>query len=319
MDFIALSLNPFDWRGPAFLLFYVCFTTGALIVANRMRRAAESDPDPHAVKPTVNDPYLVAYLRNGGKETLRLATVTLIDRGLLVVYPDYKIGTKPGVQPALAQNQIERAALEWFKTPKAADSIFKDKPSQEAADLLKVRLTELGLMPNAAMKADRTRRGMVCAAIVLAVAWIKIFVALSRGHHNVLILFFLSLFAVMLAFACAHPLRTPRGDDLLTDLNQLFGRLKQPNTTILPGQSTQELAWLAAVYGLAALPAGDEFAYTRRIYPQGSASSSDAGSSWDSSSSSDSGSSSSDSGSSSSCGSSCGGGGCGGGCGGCGS
>jgi uncharacterized membrane protein YgcG len=99
--------------------------------------------------------------------------------------------------------------------------------------------------------------------------------------------------------------RTERGKAFLNDLHGLFGRLKEQGVTRRrSGQSTQELAWLAAVFGVAALPAA-HFAYAQQLYPVRT---SDSG-----------GSSSSDSGSSSSCGSSCGGGGCGGGCGGCGS
>jgi hypothetical protein len=47
-----------------------------------LRRAGES-AEPPAVN--LSDPYLIAYLRGGKNEVLRIATVTLIDRGYLTV------------------------------------------------------------------------------------------------------------------------------------------------------------------------------------------------------------------------------------------
>ncbi len=75
-------MNPFDLAGPQFLLFYLAFGGCVLLVLNLIRRARESSD---SSKVTLTDPYLIAYLRGGKNEALRLGTVSLIDRGLLVV------------------------------------------------------------------------------------------------------------------------------------------------------------------------------------------------------------------------------------------
>src|SRR5262245_590198 len=75
-------MNPFDLRGPEFLLFSFCFSLAVVIAIVVLRRRAESGPAP---KIDLGDPYLVAYLRGGGDEALRLVVVSLVDRGALVM------------------------------------------------------------------------------------------------------------------------------------------------------------------------------------------------------------------------------------------
>ena len=75
-------MNPFDLSGPEFLVFYLSLAAvviGALVL---WRRASESAGAP---KIDLADPYLIAYLRGGENEALRVALVSLIDRGLLIV------------------------------------------------------------------------------------------------------------------------------------------------------------------------------------------------------------------------------------------
>src|SRR5262245_9138943 len=73
-------MNPFDLRGPEFLVFYLILSTIVIGVLILSRRAAEFGNIP---KTDVSDPYLIAYLRGGKGETLRLATLSLIERRLL--------------------------------------------------------------------------------------------------------------------------------------------------------------------------------------------------------------------------------------------
>src|SRR5437588_12837497 len=74
-------MNPLDLRGPEFLLFYLFLIALTPIALMILRRAAEAGDAP---KMELADPYLIAYLRGGENETLRVAIVSLIDRGLLV-------------------------------------------------------------------------------------------------------------------------------------------------------------------------------------------------------------------------------------------
>ena len=99
----------------------------------------------------------------------------------------------------------------------------------------------------------------------------------------------------------SRPRVTAKGEALLKHMRMLFGNLKDRASSLRPSSSPNELALLAAVFGIGAIPLS-AFPYAQKLYPKAATSSaSSCGSSCGSSS-----------------GSSCGGGGCGGGCGGCG-
>jgi uncharacterized protein (TIGR04222 family) len=302
--------NPFDLRGPEFLCFYagliVC--VGAALWALRDLGGNGPAAASRERMPEITDPYLVSCLRGGREEVWRLATVTLIDRGLLKVKENNEVKTRSKADPSHGQNDVERAAINWFKTPHPAESIFKQKELLALAEPYEKQLEALGLRPDAALRSARLVRHWLAWLALVGVAGWKIHLALARGHSNIgflIVLAIAGLFIVSIAAGDARRI-TERGKALLNDLHGLFGRLKEqgPTTTRRAGQATQELVWLAAVFGVAALPVA-QFAYAQQLYPAPVSSS--GGTGGDSSSSS------------SSCGSSCGGGGCGGGCGGCGS
>jgi hypothetical protein len=113
-----------------------------------------------------------------------------------------------------------------------------------------------------------------------------------------------AVFLVLLALTFRR--RTALGDDVLADLQQLFAGLNARAALLPADGSSNEMAFVAAVFGIAAATVNPRVAALKDLFPKASSSSS---------SSSGCGSSCGSSG----CGSSCGGGGCGGGCGGCGS
>jgi len=58
-------MNPFDLRGPEFLVFYLLFTLLTLLALHLWRRAAEAGPFPPQ---DVTDPYLYACLQGGSRK-----------------------------------------------------------------------------------------------------------------------------------------------------------------------------------------------------------------------------------------------------------
>ncbi len=73
-------MNPFDLRGPEFLVFYFFFSAAVIGCITLLRRL---DENRESGKPPLDDPYLVAYLRGGEGEAVRVAALSLFDRGLL--------------------------------------------------------------------------------------------------------------------------------------------------------------------------------------------------------------------------------------------
>lgn len=290
-------MNPFELRGPEFLAFYAAFGALVLGVLFSMRHAGEPDD---ASRISLSDPYSIACLRGGRNEALRVATMSLIDRGLLQV-DDSRLETRDVNDLERVQDPLERAILEKFKwRADEAASIFRDSGAGSAADEMGNALERLGLFAGERTTWDRRSRLILALVALWAVAGIKIVIGLSR-HRPVGFLLGLAGVLTVLAFRIHDPRRTRRGDLLLEDLRTLFRQLKERARQLRPATDAAEATLLAAVFGLAMLPEAG-WVHLRKLYPKATGS---AGGSWSSSCGA-------------SCGSSCGGGGCGGGCGGCG-
>jgi uncharacterized protein (TIGR04222 family) len=288
-------MSPFDLRGPEFLVFYIALGLLMLFVLFVLRQAAEPSD---AIQMDLSSPYLISYLRGGKNELLRIATISLIHRGLLKVSGTKVSITAPNVMNG-AGTSIERKLLSHFAKPKEASSVF----SELSFDEYDADLERLGLLPDDTIRTGRSLRLVVALVVLWGVALSKIAIALSRGRSNIQFLIILSVLFGYLAYRMIYKRLTRRGESMLAGLRSLFSSLKNRASSASGNWSANELTLLGAVYGIAALPTSI-CPYARTLYPA-AASSSDSG-----------GDSSSSSCGSSSCG---GGGGCGSGCGGCGS
>jgi uncharacterized protein (TIGR04222 family) len=290
-------VNPFDLRGPAFLLFYLTVAVAVIAVVRLWRRGAEDG----AVPPGMNvDPYAVAHLRGGAEEAIRVAVLALVDRGLLEV-KGAELQAVPGAVQRV-RRPLECAILGATATARTSYELPKDATLAAACSDIELGLRSQRLLPSAAQQGLRLRLLVGALLVLWGVAGIKVLVAMSRGHANVGFLIGLAVIAALVARSALKRPRTTIGDRFLADLRALFSGLEQRASILPAGGATNELALLAGVFGVAAL-AGSHRAAADALFPRATSSAS-----------------------SSSCGSSCssssgdgGGGGCGGGgCGGCG-
>ena len=285
--------SPFDYRGPEFLAFYLLFGMVALVALYAVRRLGESD-DPPPVN--FNDPYLIGYLRGGWREPIRIATISLIDRGFLKA-DGANVTAAPDRPWTALRGVMEPTVARFFSARAAAAGAFQDAGCRGAADTYKSQLTELGLLPDEGARLRQAIWFLIAAGALWGVAGYKLYLAAQRGRHNIQFLVFFAIVFTLIAWFVSRPRVTRRGAALITSLKTLFQPLSDRAGTLLQGANPNEVLLLAAVFGMGALPEGLT-PYSKALYPAAS---------------------SSGCGSSSSCGSSCGGGGCGGGCGGCGS
>jgi uncharacterized protein (TIGR04222 family) len=279
-------MNPFDLPGPPFLVFYVCLLAAVVYGALRCRKSLEAG-EPSRLD--LSDPYLIAFLRGGPNESLRVAVINLVDRGLLNAKKT-KLCRTARATPSSAGKAIERAVLDQTSAPVEAASLFNGSGLTSAFSSYQTFLEGERLLPDGSQVLVRFSLFLVTLGIVLGIGVTKLLIALDRGHHN--IGFLIALMCIGgggAAFVC-FPRLTEKGRLMLEDLRSLYSRLRDRAADIQPGGATIEAAMLAAVFGLTALP-GEAFAYSKTLFPRAS----QAGSS---------------------CGSSCGSGGCGGGCGG---
>jgi uncharacterized protein (TIGR04222 family) len=286
--------NPFDLPGPDFLVFYAflgALTIGLLWLARRASEAAD------APRIDYSDPYLLAYLRGGQSEVIRVVTVSLIDRDLLESNDDRLVAANQNAVN-IVRRPVEKALLQHFRFRAQASSAFTSPAILSTCQEYKDTLQRLGLLPDESILRARLWRFVIAVIVLTGVAALKVLIALQRGRTNIFFLILIAVFFVFVAIRLHNPLRTRRGDALLADLRQLFSSLKARASMLRPGGETADAALLMAVFGLDALPAV-AFPYAKRFQPKNtSLSTSSCGSACGSS-----------------CGSSCGGGG---GCGGCG-
>lgn len=285
-------MNPFDLRGPEFLVLYGMLAIAVIMLAFWKRHQREND-DTRPL-PKLDDPYLIAYLRGGREGAIETALVSLVDRKHVVV----EDGQMVAMRTKRIQHPLEQTLLGELASPRKARDARKLR-CEESMDGYQRYLLKQGLLPDGNQKAARLWDTVVACLVLVAVAMTKIAIALARGRTNILFLVILMLISVAVTIAVCNPRLTARGRQALEHLQTLLARLKGRADSLRPSQDTQELMLLAAVFGVMAVPV-TAMPQREMLYPVNTSSSSSGG----------------DSGSS--CGSSCGGG-CGGGCGGCGS
>jgi uncharacterized protein (TIGR04222 family) len=241
----------------------------------------------------------IAFLRGGAGEAIQVAILNLVDRGMLALNGEAVL--VPPLQPTShLMRPTERAIVAAAKQPAKAATLLADRDVNSAVHAeCRPELERRGLLPSRTQLASRHGLWILSGGALAFVAGLKIAVALARSRSNVGFLVLLGLAFVVGTFLVTHPRRTAAGSALLADMTTLFSGLKDRASSLQPRQSGNDVAMLAAIYGVSAAYAVHP--EMEQLFPRPS---SNDGSSGDSSSGS-------------SCGSSCGGGG--GGCGGCGS
>lgn len=312
-------MNPFDLPGPQFLLLYIIFA--GLVIAGLVfsRRRAELSPSTPRID--LSDPYLIAFLRGGEKEVLRVATVTLIERGLLV-RNEQQIQRAENASPDSVRRPIEQALLKKYARPGKVSWIFEDDGLSMACEPYAKTLHRARLLPDDYVHRGRLVRLVIATFLLTGVGFTKVMIALDAGRTNVGFLIVLIVASLIIAAAISFPRLTESGRAMIEDVQSLYGGLRNRASSVKVGGASAtnagsagvEPMMLAAVFGVGAL-AGSGFSFAEGLFrgqdkrrSNSCASDGDCGSSCSTSSSSCS------SGSSSSCsgGSSCGGGGCGG-------
>lgn len=300
-------MNPFDLPGPAFLMFYVAVSVVVIsgIIIARGRLEASDAP-----RIDLSDPLLIAYLRGGHSEAMRVAAISLIDRGLLLCIGT-RLETAPHVRTESVRRPLEKQLLEKFVSSGDASAMFDDPKLKLATKEYEHTLKKMRLLPDESITYARTMIFGGAIFLLGGLSVVKLIIALGRGRTNVAFLIILAIVAIVIAAKLSFPRLTESGKAMLEDIKHLYSGLKGRASLLQSGGATIEPMMLAAVFGVGAL-AGQGFAYTQTLFPHArrTSESSSSGSSCNSSCGSSGG---------SSCGSSCGGGGCGGGCGGCGS
>ena len=293
----------FDLGGPSFLLFFallVAATYAAVILA---RRALSPGGLPAR---KLTDPILIAHLRGGPREAVRVALVELVRRGLV---------TLDGRRLFVATDALDRTSDPFEReiitacrgNAMTVDALRRAPELRRGALARRAQLVAAGLVTSA---NGWIAQGLVFLAGALTLgltAAHKVQLGLERGRPVELLVFMATVAVVALPLV-AFRRRTRRGQRVLADLRVLLSGARRG----ISEQSGPSLTLVAAACGVGALSAVPAFASAGALFDRAS---------WAGGSSSG-GSGCGAGGASSSCGasggascgggSSCGGGGCGG-------
>ena len=279
--------------GPVFLVIYVLLAIAVnvwLRYDQRQREVAK----PARFMEIAQDPYQVAYLRDGIGEAVRLAVFSLLDRGLLEE-ADGAVRRVRGDADSLARRPIEKAVLLGCKEWAEVSVIQAQRGVSAACQVYQRALEQQDLLADARTFTSRFLPFVAALALLLGVAVARALWAVSHGRHNIGFLIILAIIGAIALVIAWRQRRTGLGDAALDRLNVLFANLKRRTSDLVPGGQSNDAVLTAALFGMAALPASS-FPYIERLFPKPKSSGDGGGDS----------------------GSSDGGGGCGGGCGGCG-
>jgi uncharacterized protein (TIGR04222 family) len=281
-------------RGPEFLALFI----GTAIAVCILVRVAIAAGEPRSDGMRARDPYMIAYLRGGEGELIRVVVLSLAIRGLLKI-SGTGIQTVDPTEIKRADLPVEKAILEACRQQVTPILLRQNGRVEAAGQEFEYQLVALGLLADAAVRKLRWFPVLIGVAFLVALAVAKIEVALATGHSNVAFLIIATLVAAILLLSLVFRRLTRRGRAVLRELNALFHSLRRRSGG-LSATAVPETTMLAAVFGVYVLPEIDRNAW-RKLFPQPQAGNSSGGSGCGASG----------------CGG--GGGGGGGGCGGCGS
>ncbi len=304
--------NPFYWTGPWFLAFYLVFGL-AVYYGVRELLLRQELRNPHAQLTLADDPYRIAFLRGGALEAVKIAAIVLVDRGLLRADGPL-LETTSADSLRFASHDIERDVLRLYLGRQGhSKELAVQADAFPSCQAYLKSLTEQELLVGAPLLRRREKFTWVAHYLLLTVALVKAIIAVSTGHYNLLFLAIMTaVFLLKLRGLRTNP-TSSAARRLLSDLRMLFSRLNLRSSRLQAGNGSADMALLAAIFGIGALPLA-VYPYLLDLYPMARpaySGDSSSGSSGDSSSGGDGG---GDSGGSS-CGSGCGGCGGGGGCG----
>lgn len=242
-----MNWNPFDLRGPEFLLLYLVFIVCLLVLQWALRRRREAPPDAAEGFGRALDPLGAGYLRAGFPGVVETAVAALVSKGTLRC--DGRRLAR-AAQPASTAPGWERAAYAVFREPRPAERLAADAEFKRTVEAEIVRpLVAEGSAVGAENGSAAVRDALLVALSLVAAAGYKIHLAYERGKSNVGFLIALAILAVFGALVVGGARRaTARGKARLAALRLLAPSRREP-----PDAAAAALA--VGVWGVFALPA----------------------------------------------------------------
>lgn len=218
-----MNWNPFDLRGPEFLLLYATFIGVVWCLQWAARRRREAPRDAGGLGRAL-DPVAAGYLRLGYPGAVETAVSALVARGALKV-AGRTLENVSAVPPPPDAPEWERAVWTTFRRDRRADRLATSPEFKRAIDGIAAALAAEGAVVGPAANEAARRDAALAVVALAAVAAAKIWIALDRGRTNVWFLVLLAAVGVCVAVAFGRRrLTTPVGTARLAALRRLAPR-----------------------------------------------------------------------------------------------
>lgn len=242
-------MNIFDLPGPEFLGVFAVIAIAAIALAYGILYRLDNANEPALPR----DPYVIAWLRGGARETLRVAVLSLLDRGLLVVNGN-QIGWRTAGESPAVRHDIERRVVAACAKPCEVSQVI-DTNHGSVEWRMKERLREEGLLPGPTTPNARQLIFVVVSGGLWWLAGCKLVLASERGRSNVLGLWTLAILATVAAAIVAFGTRRrARTERALAIAKELYRGLPTRASSMQTGKDPVEVLQLAAVFGVPAVP-----------------------------------------------------------------
>lgn len=254
----------------------------------------------------LNDSYLIAYLRGGKNEVLRIITIALIEKKILKL-ESKKLVKEKNLELDDELIPIEKKVAAYFRYPNKASYIFSKKKFGNFFENYELALQEQKLLPNENIKFLRKITSVCLFGLGLGIGILRFVFSILNNHYNIIFLLILLILFSFIFIRFSFPRLTSKGKKTLRSLQSLV-QADRFNQTYKNGKQDFDLdraLFISAIIGSSFI--SSNYNYAKELYPKTSDQKN-----WNSDSSSISGGSCGSGCSSSSCGSGCGGG-CGGG------
>jgi uncharacterized protein (TIGR04222 family) len=240
-----MKFLPFDLTGPQFLVFYPIFALGVAVLVRYLFSPRDATREP--VPPRLTDPYRIALLRDGRREAVRIAVLSLVERGLLTLKPDGSIRVTEDAPESLG-DPLEHAVLRFFSGGRPWAPVAEAPAVKAATTAIQSELEAHGLLSTAEKRGSK-----MAPAVVIPLAVVLLRIHLSEDHPHLFLLLEVIACAILACFITDQRL-TPLGRSTLEHLQALFGQARSRGRDLTTqAGSTDVTLLLAATFGITAL------------------------------------------------------------------
>jgi uncharacterized protein (TIGR04222 family) len=258
-------MNPLNMMGPQFLRFYLLYGVAVILAGLMFRRFAESLPATASrwspgVYPREGDAYAIALLRGGTREVARTVLARLISLDLITV--EDRMVRQSGGQPPPMLAPVESAALGVLRGGMSGDTgLSAFEAERDVLSAVKPHLKPLeselrlqGLLPDSSFQERFEHLRLLLLFVLPGLGLLKLLMAMLRGRSNVGFLIVMTIiYAAVVFMIFAPPRRTRAGERYLAWLSESHQGLAK---LLSQGRRERgaELALVAGIYGLQAVP-----------------------------------------------------------------